>query len=59
MSQIWPGRLADAMQTGLMLGYAFYVAVMIAAFSQPSWQRAWMVILVPAVVLWGWTQWLS
>ncbi|HET8807073.1 MAG TPA: hypothetical protein VFM76_01705 [Methylophaga sp.] len=56
---IWPGRLADAMQTSLMLGFAMYCAAMIWAFSQSNWQRAWLVMLIPAVIMWGVTLWLS
>lgn len=56
---IWPGRLADAMQTGLMLSFAIYTAAMIWAFSQPNWQRAWGVMLIPAAIMWGITLWLS
>ncbi|MEX0615123.1 MAG: hypothetical protein WD177_04350 [Methylophaga sp.] len=56
---IWPGRLADAMQTGLMLSFAIYTAAMIWAFSQTSWQRAWVVMLLPSILMWGITLWLS
>ena len=56
---IWPGRLADAMQTGLMLSFAVYTAAMIWAFSQPNWQRAWAVMLLPALIMWSASLWLS
>lgn len=59
LAVLWPARLADAMQTGLMLGYAFYVAIMILAFSRSDWLGAWLWMLVPALTLWGLTQWLS
>lgn len=56
---IWPGRLADAMQSGLMFSFAIYTAAMIWAFSQSNWQRAWVVMLLPAIILWGTSLWLS
>ena len=56
---IWPGRLADAMQSGLMLSFAIYTAAMIWSFSQSSWQRAWAVMLLPAIIMWGASLWLS
>ncbi len=59
LAVIWPGRLADAMQTGLMLSFAVYSGAMIWAFSQANWQRAWLVMLIPAAIMWGMTLWLS
>lgn len=56
---IWPGRLADAMQTGLMLSFAVYSGAMIWAFSQSSWLRAWRAMLIPSIIMWGMTLWLS
>lgn len=56
---VWPARQADAMQTGLMLSFAIYAAAMIWAFSQTNWQRAWLVMLAPAAILWGVSLWLS
>ncbi|MDX1573246.1 MAG: hypothetical protein R3341_04415 [Methylophaga sp.] len=56
---IWPARLADAMQTGLMLSFAVYSGAMLWAFSQANWQRAWLVMMIPAAMMWGMTLWLS
>ena len=56
---IWPGRLADAMQTGLMLSFVIYTAAMIWAFSQSNWQRAWAVMFLPALIMWGMSWWRS
>ncbi|MDT8310027.1 MAG: hypothetical protein RQ732_01155 [Methylophaga sp.] len=59
LAVIWPGRLADAMQTGLMLSFAVYSGAMIWTFSQPNWQRAWLVMLIPAAIMWEMMLWLS